>query len=173
MVILDKHAVGEIEPVVLPAAAAHGVLVDHAQPGRGLARIEDARLRARDCFHELASQGRNPAHALQKIKNHALAGKNHPRIMADHRDGLSLVQPNAIENLRMRSDFIVRRDSPIERGVHIENARHAADPGQNAILLGDDRRRRSLVRVNAGVAGGIPRRPVFEQRILQNRRQPS
>ena len=43
VVVLDQHAVGKIEAVILAAAAAHRILVDHAQAGRGLARIENAR----------------------------------------------------------------------------------------------------------------------------------
>ena len=43
VVILDEHAVGKIEAVILSAAAAHGIFVDHAQARRGFARVENAR----------------------------------------------------------------------------------------------------------------------------------
>ena len=46
---------------------------------------------------------------------------------------------------------------------------NATDAGQNAILLGQNRARRALVGIDAGVAGRIPRGPVFEQRVLQDR----
>ena len=93
--------------------------------------------------------------------------------MADDGDGLSGVQAHAVENFRMRGDFVVSGDGAVERGVHIENARHAADSGEDAILLGHDRRGGALVGVDAGVAGGIARCPVFEQRVLQDRGQAS
>ena len=141
----------------------------HAQAGRGLARVENARLGAGHGFHELAGQGGDAAHALQKIQDHALAGKNHARIVPDDRDRLSRVQAHAVENFGMRGDFVVRSDSAVERGVNIENARHAADAGENAILLGEDGRRRALVGIDAGVAGRIARGPVFEQRVLEDR----
>ena len=67
VIILDEHPVGKIEPMILSSAAAYRVLIDHAQAGCGLARIQNARLGARDLFHEFASQGRDSAHALQEI----------------------------------------------------------------------------------------------------------
>src|SRR5580658_700324 len=69
----------------------------------------------------------------------------------------------------MRGHFVVRSDCTVERGVDIEDAPHAADAGQNAILLGENGGRSPLVGIDAGVAGGIARGPVFEQRVLQNR----
>ena len=68
----------------------------------------------------------------------------------------------------MRGDFVVGSDGSVERGVDIENARDAADSGEDAILLGHDRRGRTLVGIDAGVAGGIARRPVFDQRVLED-----
>ena len=41
MIVLDQNAIGKIEAVILAAAAAHRVLVENAQPGNGLARIEN------------------------------------------------------------------------------------------------------------------------------------
>ncbi len=169
VVVLDQHSVGKIEAVILSAAAAHRVLVDHAQAGSGLAGVENARLRAGDRIHKLARQGGDSAHALQKIQDHALARKNHSRIVPDHRDRLALVQPHAIENFGMRGHFVVRSHRAVERRIDIENARHAADARQNAFLLGENRRRRPLVGIDAGIAGRIARRPVFEQRVLDNR----
>ena len=154
--------------MILSAAASHRVLIDHPQAGRSLARIQNARLGARYGFHELASQRRNPAHALQKVEDDAFTGKNHPRVVADHRDRLSLVQAHPVENLGMRRHLVVGGNGTVERGIHIENARHAPDAGQNAVLLGHDRRGRPLVGVDAGIAGGIARRPIFDQRVFQH-----
>ena len=89
--------------------------------------------------------------------------------MPDHRDRLAFVQPHAVEDFGMRGDFVVRSHGAVERGVDIEDAAHAADAGQNAILLGQDGGRRPLIGIDAGVAGRIARGPVFEQRVLQNR----
>ena len=123
--------------------------------------------------YKMARERGDTAHALQEIQNDALAGKNDPGVVADYRDRLPRPQAYAVKNLGVRGDFVVCCDRPVERGINVENARHAADPGQDAVLLGNDRRRGALVRVHAGVAGGVARRPVFQQRVLQNRGKPS
>ncbi len=169
VIALDQHAVGEIQPVILPAAAAHRVLVNHAQPRRRLARIENSHVRALDRIHKLAGGGRDSGHALQKIQDHPLTRQNHPRVMPDHRDLLPRVHADAIKNRRMARHLVMRSDRAVERGVDVENPRHAAEAGQNALLLGDNRRRSALVGIDAGVAGRIARRPIFVQRVLQNR----
>ena len=127
VVVLDEHAVGEIEPVILSPAATHRIFVDHAQARRGFAGIENSRLGARDGIHKLAGQRGDPAHALQEIQNHALAGKNHARVVPDDRDRLPFVQAHSIENLGMGGDFVVGCHRAIERRVNIENARNATD----------------------------------------------
>src|SRR5580698_10212793 len=78
------------------------------------------------------------------------------------------MQANAIENLRMGSDFVVRSDGAIQFRVHVENAGHAADPGQDAILLREDGASGTLIRIDTGVAGGIARGPVFLERVLDD-----
>jgi len=116
----------------------------------------------------LRVESRDAAHALQKIEDDALTGKNDARIVANYGYGLSFVQAHPVENLRVRGDFVVGGHSSVEGGVHIENARHTTDSGEDAILFGDNGRGRALVGVDAGVAGGIARRPVFDQRVLQD-----
>ena len=48
VVVLDEDRVVEAQPVVRAAAAAHGVLLERAQAGRRLARVEEDRAGARD-----------------------------------------------------------------------------------------------------------------------------
>jgi len=168
VIVLDEDAIGEIEAVILAAAAAHSVFVDHAQSRGGFSGVENARFGAGDGLDKLAGQGCDSTHALQEIQNDALAGKNDAGIVLDHSNRLPFMEANAIEDLRMRGDFVVRRYGAIERGVDIENARHAADSRENAILLSENGGRGALVGIDAGVAGGITRGPVFEQRILDD-----
>ena len=127
----------------------------------------------RNGVHKLAGQRGDSAQALQKIQDHALAGKNHARVVPDHGDRLAVVQAHAIENFGMAGDLVVRDHGAIQRGIHVENARHAADPGQNAILLREDGAGGALAGIDAGIAGGIAGRAVFEQRVLENRGNPS
>src|SRR3981081_389754 len=63
----------------------------------------------------------------------------------------------------------MRSDSAVEHGVNIENAAYAAYAGENAVFFGENGRRRALVGIDAGVAGGVARSPVFEQSVFQNR----
>ncbi len=90
--------------------------------------------------------------------------------MPDHGDRLAFVQTNAVKDLRMSGDLIMRSNRAIQFRVNVENAGHAADPSQNAILLGEDGAGGALIRIDAGVAGGIARGPVLLQRVLDDRR---
>src|SRR6185369_9389273 len=65
VVVLDQHAVREIEPVILSSAAAHGIFIEHAQAEYSLAGVEDLRSRALDRVHELARQRGRATQALQ------------------------------------------------------------------------------------------------------------
>ena len=73
----------------------------------------------------------------------------------------------------MSSDLIVSCDGAIERGVNVENARNAAEAGDNALLLGEDGGGSALIGIDAGVAGGIARGAVLGERVLQNGRDAS
>jgi len=64
VVVLDQHAVGEAEAVVLGPAHSDRLLVQLAHPGAGLARVQDARPRPLHCLHRLAGQGGDAAGPL-------------------------------------------------------------------------------------------------------------
>ena len=129
VIVLDQHSVGKIQAMVLTAAAAHCVLVEHPQAGRGLAGVEDACPGPGNRIHKLASQGGDAAQPLQKVQNHALAGKNHARVVPHHRNGLAVVQAYAIENFRMAGDFVMRSYGSIEqRHKHPECAARSPLP---------------------------------------------
>ena len=91
VVVLDEHTVGKIEAVILASAATYRILVDGAQPGRGFASVENSCASSGDGLDELSREGCDAAHTLQKIEDHALAGKDHARVVPDDRDGLARV----------------------------------------------------------------------------------
>src|SRR6476620_2209823 len=128
VIVLDKHAVRKIKPVILSAAATHRVLVENTQAGHGLAGIEYAGFRSRDGVHKLSGERGDSAKALQKIQDYALTGKNDPRVVPDHGNRLAVMQSHPIEHFGMTRDLVVRGNGAVERGVHIENPRHAAYP---------------------------------------------
>src|SRR4029077_14595230 len=68
----------------------------------------------------------------------------------------------------MRGDLVMRSHRPIELGIHIQNARDAANARQNAILFCQNRGCSTLVGIDAGVAGRIARSMVLLQRVLDD-----
>ena len=52
VIVLDEHSIGEVEAVVVSAPAADRVFIQHAQAGDGLARIQNAGVRAGDGVHK-------------------------------------------------------------------------------------------------------------------------
>src|SRR5207245_2823500 len=88
--------------------------------------------------------------------------------MANHRDRLPGMQANAIENFRMADHLVMRNYCAIQRGVNLENPWDRSNSRQNTFLLGQNRTRRPLGGIDARIARRIARRPVFEQRVLEN-----
>src|SRR5579872_3648244 len=121
--------------MILPATAADGKLIEHAQPRRGFSRIQNSRLGSGNGFYEFPRERSDPAEPLQQVEDHALAGKNHPRIVTDHSNRLTSVQPHPVENFGMTGDLVMRDYSAIECGIDVENTRNAAQAGKNAILF--------------------------------------
>ena len=75
MVILDKHHIVEAGAVVLPAAHTHGVFIDVAQAGDGLARVKDDGMRAGDGLDELVGECGNARHTPQEVQGGALTSQ--------------------------------------------------------------------------------------------------
>ena len=173
VIVLDQYTIRKIQAMILTPAAAHGIFVNHAQPWRRFAGIENMHTRAHDGIDELASDRRDTAHPLQEIKDHPLTGQNHPRVMLDDCNRLARVYRDAIKNRRMARDLIMRSYGAIERGVDVENSGNASEAGENALLFGDDGCRGALVGIYAGVTGRVARRAIFVQRILENCRDAS
>src|SRR6266404_7141706 len=98
VIALDQHAVGKIQPVILPASAAYRVFVNQAQPRRRLAGVENPHARTLHRIHKLARSGSDSGHPLQKIQDYPLARQNHSRIVLDHSDLLPRVYADTIKN---------------------------------------------------------------------------
>src|SRR5262249_45856423 len=136
--------------------------------GNGLAGVQNLGAGAMHGVDELARQGGDAAQALQYVENHALAAEQHARVVADDGNGLPLLQADPVKNFSMADDFGMADHVRIELLVHFQNAADRAHAGKNAVLLGQDRRRGSLLRIDARprscVTGGL----VLQQRVLQN-----
>ncbi len=79
VVVLDQDRVVEPDAVVRAAAAADGVLLERAQAGRRLARVEDRRAGALDRVDVAARQRRDAAEAAEQVERSALAGEHGAR----------------------------------------------------------------------------------------------
>ena len=79
MVVLEHDAVVQAQPVVQPAAANNGVLFQHAQAGRGFARINQAGFGAGDFSVVACGFGGNAAQALRDVERGALCRQNAAR----------------------------------------------------------------------------------------------
>src|SRR4051794_22795773 len=93
--------------MVLPSATADRIFVEHAQSRSGFARVENSSFGAMDCVNILARSGGNAAQPLKDVQNDALAGKQRPRVVPHHGNGLPFTQPDAIKDLAMADDFRV------------------------------------------------------------------
>jgi hypothetical protein len=153
--------------MVVAAAAAHGVFIEHAQSGDGLARIQDARLGAVNGVHELAGIGGDPAQPLQKIEDDALAAEQRARVVAHHGDGLAFVQAHAVKDLAVADHFRMADGILVKLLVNLQDAGHGADAGKNAILLGQNGGDGALPGIDAGARGGVAGGLIFQQRVFQ------
>src|SRR5438034_9609327 len=106
MIVLNQDSVGKIQAMVLPAAATHRVFIDHPQPRDRLPGIEDSGFSAGHSLDELTRERGNPAHTLQEIEDHALAGQNHTRVVPDTGYGLPLVHANPVNMFRLSTPLI-------------------------------------------------------------------
>ena len=127
MVVFDQDAARQVQPVIGSPAAKDCVLFERAQTGHGLARVEDARIRPLDGIDIRSRNGRDAAHVLQQVKNHALAAKEHPRVVPNHRQNLARANAHAVENLRMADDLepIVRLRAWIQPPENLQELRNA------------------------------------------------
>src|SRR5690606_37677721 len=75
VVVLDEDRVVETEAVVHSAAATHGVLLEVAQAGRGLASVDDLRAGSGDGLDIEAGQRSDAAHPAHQIERGALGGE--------------------------------------------------------------------------------------------------
>src|SRR5262249_39057808 len=79
VVVLDKYRIIEAEAMIGAAADAHGIFLDGAQTGGGLARAADARAIAPHAFHNRRGLSSNAAQMAKKVERDALAGQDAAR----------------------------------------------------------------------------------------------
>ena len=101
MVVLDQDRVIEAEPVVDPAAAAHGELLQRPEPGRGLAGIDDHRVGALHRCHIGRGQGGDAGQTAQQVQSRALGAQNRPGVAAHPGDHIPGLDPVSVGHPRL------------------------------------------------------------------------
>jgi len=123
VVVLDQHAVIEAEAMVRAAAARHGVLLEEAQIGRGLTRVEDHRPVRLHRLDESRGQRGDAAHPLHEIEGGAFRRQDRGRLALDRQDRAA-----GFNRLAVRHDdrhAQLRVDAGQHRARH-RASRHAA-----------------------------------------------
>jgi len=101
VIVFDEDSVGEIEAMILTAAAANRVFVDDAESRGGFACVKNARLRSGNRIHEFPRKRRDPAHALEKVQDHAFTGEKNARVVPDYSYRLAFVESHTVEDFGM------------------------------------------------------------------------
>ena len=104
VVVLQQDHVEESHAVVLAAAQLHGHFVQHAHPGRGLARVEDLGVETLQPLDVNGRLGRHAAHALHDVQQDALGLKQRAQASRD----VKATSPGATRSpsCRICSNFI-------------------------------------------------------------------
>ena len=127
MVVLDEDPVVEAEAVVRATAAANGVLLERAQPGRRLPGVEDRRAGAFDRVDEAASERGDSGEAAEEVERRALAGEDCTRGACDPRDhGRASSETVALGSERLELDLRIERPEDGRRGEQARRRRPAA-----------------------------------------------
>src|ERR1700728_1165560 len=172
VVVLDEDAVGEVEAMVLAAAAGDGVFVQQAQPGHRLARVQHFRFGALHLVDVAARDGSDAAHALHQVEDDALAGKQNVCGRADDGNRLSPFDAHPIEDFRMMDDFVTDWIRPsgrlTEAGIDVQKAGNAAEAGDNTLLLGHDGAGGTQFGIDGVGRCNVFERLIFPQGVFQD-----
>ena len=170
VVVLDHRAVEEAEAVRRAAAVHHGLLLEGAQAGRGLARRGDARLGAGGLGDVGGRQGRHAAQPAEEVERRALGGEDRRQRAAQLGDDVAGGEALAVADDDLHGER--RVDQPrrlLERGHAGEHAGLARDHAGDAVA-GEDRPGEVAVAgevLAQGAPRGRPRRlPVARARAV-------
>jgi hypothetical protein len=116
--------------VVLASARAHGLLLELAEPGRGLAGVEDARAGALDRAHVPGGERRDAREPAQEVQRHTLGREDRRGRPGDLSDG-TLLTPLSLRAMRDEDEL----------GIHVlkDTLRDAHARDHARLLLIDPR----------------------------------
>src|SRR5262245_58200512 len=159
MVVFDQHAVVQSHAMIAPAADAHRVLLQHPQPRRRLAGVDDLRLQAGDGLNVLARHGGDARKMLKEVQRDALGREQHLGV-ADH----------AGEDFA-RFDLLAVGRRGFDLDVLVEPAEYQVgdlEPGQNEVLFGDEAAARVQSRAHYRTGCDVAAPQVFVERAIDD-----
>ncbi len=148
VVVLQQDHVEESHAVVLAAAQLHGHFVQHAHPGRGLARVEDLGVETLQPLDVNGRLGRHAAHALHDVQQDALGLKQRAQASRDvkghvaGRDTVAVVQD--LFEFHFRIEALQYQLCDFDAG---DRALLLAQEAHASVLVGGDARKRRVVAV--------------------------
>ena len=157
VVVLDQDHVEQSDAVILPAAACDCQLIHHAQAGSGLARVEDYRFGAGNSIHEGPGQCGDAGHASEEVERCPFSGQQAPGGTGYLCHDLAVDNPGALFCLRLKLHLRIER--------RVDCLRHV-EPGDDALLLGDDLSLHRRGRGDDAVAGGVAGADILSQCAL-------
>jgi len=101
VVVLDHRHVVQPHPLVRPTPAPNRVLLELAQPGRGLSRVEDERPGALQGVDPAPGVGGDPARSAREVQQGPLRDQDHLDRPGDHAEHLSGVHPIAVGDVQL------------------------------------------------------------------------
>ena len=145
MVVLDEHCVVQAEAVIEAAAAAHGVFLQQAQAGRGLAGTDDARLGAGDCIGQSACLRGDAREAADEVQRHALPRQDAARRSLQRGQGRAGLRVGTVPRVEAEFESGVEQakggfgadQSGDPAGLARLQHRFGATPGRHYQLAGD------------------------------------
>jgi hypothetical protein len=148
--------------MVGPAALAHGVFLQQAPAGRGLARVENLDGQPRDCLDVAAGERGDAAEPLQKVQRGAFGSQQRAQGAMQAGQRLPRLHGSAIGQRRgERQAGVHRRANQRDHGQAREDPGHAGDEVGCAGLLGGDQGGASAVAGWPEILGPGPAAPAF------------
>ena len=139
MVLLDQEGVPQADAVVVAAATGHRVLLRQAQPGQGLAGVEQPHAGVRDQVDIVAGAGGGGREGLQQVQRRALPGEQAAGRALDLEEGLAGLEAVAVRGIPAQGDTgIQATEQLVDPGHAAQHAGLAGDhPGRGVVRGGN------------------------------------
>ena len=143
VIVLDQDRIIEPETVVEPAAAAHGIFLQRAQAGRGLAGTADPHFGAGGVADIIGGEGGDTGKPADKIQRGALAGQHGARRARNRQDLHARGDHGTVAKMSLDADvgrqFLKHRNRQRQSGDHAGLSRHQDGMGVGCFRDGGHR----------------------------------